>query len=46
MKDPEKSHADSTAQSCESCMKVPEKNRADIAAGNHEIYEEDLEKSP
>ena len=28
-----------------SYMKDPEKSRADIAAGSHEIYEKDLEKS-
>ena len=39
MKDPEKSRADSAAQSRKSYMKDPEKSRADIAAGSHEIYE-------
>ena len=44
-KDPEKSCADTAAQSRESYMKDPERSHADTAARSHKIYEKDLEKN-
>ena len=38
MKDPEKDHADSAAQSLKNYMKDPEKSPADTAARSCEIY--------
>ena len=45
MKDPEKSHADSAAQSHKNHMKDQENNRADIAARFKANYNKDVQAS-